>query len=254
MSAIREKINCPSCQAMLDLSQFAAGAVIKCDICQQRLMISGDSPDQLQESPEDNVDDLLKYYTAQTGDDLLYKANIDQSNRSMPYYCWVFLMLGGLFLSLYFAFHFASGVSSPFRRSTDAASEITAGDAAGPAVGESDLKMAEDFTAKLNLLWREDKWAFASSTVNGRKVGDPISWSSDVQKTDSLIDPIQATITMRNANLDFNLVFVYSWKEGKWKPLRLFETGRTTNRVSANLEALCKSGMMENDFWQMHNK
>ena len=148
MSVIREKINCPSCQAILDLSRFAAGAVITCGICQQRLMISGDSPDQLQEPPKDNVDDLLEYYTAQTGDDLLYKANIGQSNRSMSYYCWVFLMLGVLFLCLYFAFHLSSGVSSPFRRSADAASEITAADVAVTAVGESDLKMAEAFYRK----------------------------------------------------------------------------------------------------------
>ena len=221
---------------------------------------SSGSPDQLKEPsaikepPKDKVDDLLKYYTEQTGDDLLYRAKIDQTNRGMPYYCWVSLMLGGLFLCFYLAFHLFSGMSSPFRLSSDAPSEIADTDVPVPAEVGPDLKMTELFTAKLNLLWREDKWALASSTVNGRKVGDPISWSSDVQKTDSLVDPIQATITMRNAKLDFSLKFIYSWKEGKWKPLRLFETGRTTNWVSANLEALCKSGMMENDFWQMHNK
>jgi hypothetical protein len=260
MSVMREKINCPSCQAILDLSPFAAGTVITCGNCQQQLTTPGDSPDQLQESSpikepsKDKVDDLLTYYTAQTGDDLLYKAKIDQTNRGIPYYCWVFLMLGGLFLCFYFAFHLFSGMSSPFRLSPDVASEITGPDVPVPAGVEPDLKMAELFTAKLNLLWREDKWAFASSIVNGHKVGDPISWSSDVQKTDSLVDPIQATITMRNTNLDFSLVFVYSWKEGKWKPLKLFETGRSTNWVSANLEALCNSGMMEKAFWQMYNK
>jgi hypothetical protein len=224
------------------------------------LTTPGDSPDQLQESSpikepsKDKVDDLLNYYTAQAGDDLLFKAKIAQSNRRIPYYGGIFLMLGGLFLCFYFAFYLISGMSSPFRLSFDAESEITGPDVPVPAAVEPDLKMVELFTVKLNLLWREDKWSFASSTVNGRKVGDPISWSSDVQKTDSLVDPIQATITMRNANLDFSLAFVYSWKEGKWKPLKLFETGRSTNWVSANLEALCNSGIMEKAFWEMYNK
>ena len=260
MSGIRLEINCPSCQAILDLAPSAARTVITCDNCQQQLTIPGDSPDQLQESSsmkepsKDKADDLLKYYTAQVGDDLLYKTKVGQSNRRLPYYVGLFLMLGCLFLCFFFAFNLISGMSSPFLLSPDVESEITGLDVPVPAAVEPDLKMAELFTVKLNAKWREDKWSFASSTVNGRKVGDPISWSSDVKKTDSLVDPIQATITMRNANLDFSLVFVYSWKEGNWKPFKLFETGRSTNWVSANLEALCDSGMMEKAFWQIYNK
>ena len=94
---------------------------------------------------------------------------------------------------------------------------------------EPDIAMIEAFTARLKQKYPKSLW-FKNAGYDG------IAWSSDVKKTDSLVDPIQATITLidcpemaSSENPAMRINFVYSWKGGKWTPLSL-----TTNRPKAD--------------------
>lgn len=139
-SAEGQQGNCPSCNAVVTITTEAP--VIPSVSAQQPLqqIILGNSTTQLRERAgketepsKDKADDMLEYYAARAGNYVLYETTVDQSNRTIPHICGLFLMLLGLVLCLsstYFLISAMSGI--PILKSPREDSEFTGPDVPVP--------------------------------------------------------------------------------------------------------------------------
>ena len=145
--------NCPGCKTMV---QIVATPQHPQQQQPQQQTILGGSSYQLQEAAvermepsPDNADDLLEYYTARAENHELYETKVDHSNRTIPHYSGLFLMLLGVGLCALSTFYLISEMSSPIGLSSEEVSQFTGPDVHIP---REDPYISATFT-EATLIW-----------------------------------------------------------------------------------------------------